>query len=120
MTAPRLASTQADPPRGWRPGLGAARRTGANFPLARQRVLPPTGTVNEAPEFTRDSPLLSESAQEARGGKSVVHRSRRSRHGSAGEGKVGAGAPGRPKPGDIPLGDRLTYSQDEGPSSSLH
>src|SRR6185369_14984892 len=29
------------------------------LPLARPRVLPPTGALNEAPEFTRDSPLLS-------------------------------------------------------------
>src|SRR6185369_104836 len=58
MATPRLASTRADPPRGWRPGLGAALRTAANFPLARQGVLTPTGTENEAPEFTRASPLL--------------------------------------------------------------
>src|SRR6185369_17035314 len=56
MTAPRLASTQADPPRGWRPGLGAARRTGANVPLVRQRVLAPTGAARASGDVVRLPP----------------------------------------------------------------
>src|SRR6185369_14521090 len=35
-------------PEGMSPALGAARRAGSNFPLARTAVLTPTGTVNDA------------------------------------------------------------------------
>src|SRR6185369_12602148 len=47
------------PRREKRAGLGAARRTPANVPLARTAVLTPTGTVNEAPELRGVGPCHS-------------------------------------------------------------
>src|SRR6185369_13990370 len=87
-------------------GLGAARRTPANFPLARQAVLRVHRSRRSehggarrgaaAPGRSKPDDIPSEDRlaySQDEGSPSLRE-----------EGNVGAGAPGRPKPGDYPLG----------------